>query len=437
MNMISRFDGLTVGFFGLGKSNADLMNCLPLGNCRVILRSDTKINPADIPSSVGSVKIIEGKAAREDISEDILIFSPSVRRECPEFQRAKDRGVKFSSDAELFFENLGSLAIGITGSDGKSTTSALTHMILEKAGHKSALVGNIGKPMVSTLSDNADFYVCELSSFMLRYISPALKRACITNITPNHLNWHESFDEYKKAKTAILKNAHENVLFDDFKEAFAIFSTQKSSLELIKSHNAEIFLTVENGYICKNGMKYIDVNQVKRCESYNLKNLMCAIALTHGYADKSEIMAIAREFDGLEHRCQTFYSENGVDYIDSSIDTSPARTAETLVALRRDTVLLLGGSDKGLDYSELIAPIKKYVKHAVITGENSQRIYECLKSITDVHIEDDFESAVRLGKEYAKEVGALLLSPASASYDRFKDYHERGRFFKEIVLKCK
>lgn len=431
------YPGCTVGFFGLGKSNIALMNCLPLENCRIVIRSDEKINRGDIPSHLSDVKIIEGNDARENISEDILIFSPSVRRECSEFQKAKDRGVKFTSDAELFFENFRGSALGITGSDGKSTTSALAHLILEKSGHKAALVGNIGEPMVKSLRDKNDFYVCELSSFMLQYLSPPLNCACITNITPNHLNWHSSFEEYRDAKIAILKNAEKSVLSDDFKQAYAIFSTEKGYKELSKTRDAEIFITSENGFICKNGKRLVEICKIKRNEPYNLKNLMCAIGLTHGFCGNEEIVEVASEFPGLEHRCELFLSRGGIDFYDSSIDTSPMRTAQTLNALGRDVVIILGGSDKGLDYDELIPMVRRYVRHAIITGDNANKIYSAIKDFTEAEIQNDFGASVMLGIEHAKTVGTLLLSPASASYDRFKNYRQRGDIFKKIVLKCK
>ena len=431
------YPGCAVGFFGLGKSNIALMNCLPLGNCRVVIRSDEKINRSDIPSHLSDVKIIEGNDARENISEDILIFSPSVRRECSEFQKAKNKGVKFTSDAELFFENLQGRAIGITGSDGKSTTSALTHLILEKSGYRCSLVGNIGEPMVASLRDKSDYYICELSSFMLQYLSPPLNRACITNITPNHLNWHSSFDEYRDAKMAILKNAEKSVFSDDFKQAYAIFSTEKSYKELLKTHDAKIFITSEDGFICKNGERLVEICKIRRNEPYNLKNLMCAIGLTHGLCDNRVISAVAADFPGLEHRCELFLSRGGIDFYDSSIDTSPMRTAQTLDALGKEVVIILGGSDKGLDYDVLVPAVKRYVRHAIITGDNANKIYSAIKDFTKAEIQDDFDVAVMLGMEYAKAVGTLLLSPASASYDKFKDYRMRGCFFKEIVLKCK
>lgn len=431
------YPGCTVGFFGLGKSNIALMNCLPLENCRVVIRSDEKINLSDIPSHLSDVKIIEGGGARDGISEDILIFSPSVRRECPELQKAKDSGVKFTSDAELFFENFRGSALGITGSDGKSTTSALAHLILEKSGHKAALVGNIGEPMVKSLRDKNDFYVCELSSFMLQYLSPPLNCACITNITPNHLNWHSSFEEYRDAKMAILKHAEKSVLSDDFKQAYAIFSTEKGYKELSKTRDAEIFITSEDGFICKNGERLVEICKIKRNEPYNLKNLMCAIGLTHGFCGNEEIVEVASEFSGLEHRCELFLSRGGIDFYDSSIDTSPMRTAQTLNALGRDVVIILGGSDKGLDYDELVPMVKRYARHAIITGDNANKIYSAIKDFTEAEIQNDFGTAVMLGIEHAKTVGTLLLSPASASYDRFKNYRQRGDIFKKIVLKCK
>ena len=170
-------------------------------------------------------------------------------------------------------------------------------------------------------------------------------------------------------------------------------------------------------------------------EEHNIKNLMMAIAVTDGMVEVGAITRVARDFRGLAHRCQRFFSNDGVECIDSSIDSTPARTSQTLESLGRQTVIILGGRGKGLDYSELVPAVRKYVKKAIIVGENASEIYKSIKDHTDAEITEDFEKAVTKGKNYAKMVGCLLLSPASTSYDAFRNYAERGDKFKEIILK--
>lgn len=429
--------GCSVGFFGLGKSSIALLSCLPLDGCRITLRSDSPTDRTLIPSGVRVERIFCGGDALKDIDEDIIFFSPSVRRERAELIAAKERGVIFSSDAELFFEENRTPTFAVTGSDGKSTTATLTHLLLTAGGYRSPIIGNIGEPMIQKLGYASDFFVCELSSFMLTYLTPKVKAACITNITPNHLDWHRSFEEYKNTKLAIARNAERLIITDEnigIPRAYGIISAERSLRELKGIYTAELYMTVEDGYICKNGDRLIEISAVKRREIHNLKNLMMAIAMTDGVVGVNEIREVARNFGGLSHRCEVVLSRGGVDFIDSSIDSTPARTAQTLRSLDRPAVIILGGRGKGLDYGELIPALKKYVKKAIITGENAEEIYTAISDAVNAEIIDGFESAVPYGRKCAEGVGTLLLSPASTSYDRFKNYAERGDIFKQILL---
>lgn len=426
--------GCSVGFFGFGRSNASLLSSLPLEKCKITVRSDAPIS-CDLPKEA---KVLTGEDATADIDEDILFFSPSVRRDRPPFSVAKEGGCIFSSDAELFFENNERPLFSVTGSDGKSSTAALCEMLLTEGGRSALSVGNMGEAMFEKLAIPCDMYVAELSSFMLTYSSPISKRACLTSLSPNHLDWHKSYEEYKKTKINLLKNAEEFVVSSknsDIKGAFGIVSMDKSYADLRQTYSAELYLTSEDGYIKRNGERLIEIERIRRREGYNLQNFMMALAMTDGYVGTDNIYRVAGEFSGLKHRCEKFLSRDAVDYYDSSIDTSPARTVATLRALNKRVVIILGGRDKGLDYSEMLPELKKYVTEAVITGENREKIYQQISKTVDCHIKADFSSAVKLGIDLSKRGGALLLSPAAASYDNFKDYAHRGDEFQKIIFK--
>ncbi len=430
--------GCSVGFFGIGSSNVALMRCLPLEKCRITLRSDSRIDRSALPRGLLIDRIFEGEAAYKNIDEDVIFFSPSVRREREELKHASERGVVFCSDCELFFEENRQPVFAVSGSDGKSTTAALTHLLLRAGRTSSELIGNIGEPMINGLNGGADMYVCELSSFMLSYCQPRVKRACITNITPNHLDWHADFEEYRKSKLSLIKNAEKYIISEENANiggAYGIISDSTAFKELRQKYKAEVYMTLEGGYILRNGERLLAISDVKRRELHNIKNLMMAIAMTDGYAGKEEILKAAQSFGGLSHRCETVLRRGGIDFIDSSIDSTPARTAETLRSLDRQVVIILGGRGKGLDYATLVPTLKKYAKFALIVGENAEEIYETIGNTLPVEVFSDFEAAVRRGATLAREVGTLLLSPASTSYDRFKNYARRGEKFKEILLK--
>lgn len=430
--------GCRVGFFGIGRSNIALMQNLPLEKCLITLRSDEKIDRSALPQGIRVERIFEGKEAYKNIDEDILFFSPSVRRERQELYEARERGVRFSSDAELFFEENTRPVFAVTGSDGKSTTATLINLMLNEAGRISRLIGNIGEPMISELHSDAECFVTELSSFMLQYLSPRVERGCITNITPNHLDWHKSYDEYKKTKISLLKSSEKFVVSEEnahIRGAFGIISDGSSYGELKRKYPAEVYITSEDGYILKNGERLIALSDVRRRERHNIRNLMMAIAMTDGYVGRADILAVTKSFGGLSHRCEVVLQGGGVDYIDSSIDSTPARTAQTLRSLDREVIIILGGRGKGLDFCELVPALKKYARRALIVGENAEEIYRAIGGAVRCEVMSDFEDAVRRGALLAKDVGALLLSPASTSFDKFKNYAERGDKFKEILLK--
>lgn len=421
-------DGCSVGFFGLGKSNLSLLRTLPLDNCRITVRSDSEVKCNDPRVA----RILTGERAAEAMDEDILFLSPSVRRD----RFSCCHGVVLSSDYELFIQENKKPLFAVTGSDGKSTTARLLTLLLRAGGQSVCEVGNMGEPMVARLKDGSDMYVAELSSYMLAAATPRAKMAVLTSLTPNHLDWHGSYENYKKTKINLLKNAEKYVISYEnafIKGAYGIVSMTRSFSEIRRLYPAEIYLTIEDGYIRKNGEKVIAISEILRREAHNIKNLMLAIAVCDGYVGKDEIRSVASSFQGLPHRCERFFSIDGIDFYDSSIDTSPARTAQTLRSLDRRCVIILGGRGKGLDYSEMRGEIGKYAHAALVMGENRNEIYSVIKDVTDCYMADDLQSAIDIGCAMTGESGLLLLSPASASYDSFRDFEERGEKFQKLV----
>ena len=226
------------GFFGLGKSNLAILSLIPKDR-EITLRSEGRIDLSALPKRLRNARIFEGACAFDDINEDVLFLSPSVRRERDEFDKARAAGVTLCSDLELFLSEFRGISFAISGSDGKSTTATLTSLLLKEKFDRISAIGNIGIPFCH--SARAPAAVLELSSFNLRYSTPHASRAAITNVTPNHLNWHSDFEEYKETKLSLLDSADEAIISADDeilssyasgRRIFAVTSVTKSFEEL-------------------------------------------------------------------------------------------------------------------------------------------------------------------------------------------------------------
>ena len=435
----------SVGFLGYGKSNEGIQNYLKghFNGLRFILRSDSQIEVRDGIFH----KIHIGSSAYDEINEDILFLSPSARRDKKELREAHARGVILSSDAEFFLSNTDSDVFAVTGSDGKSTTTTLTAMMLADSYVSAIPCGNIGEAMTPHLDDEAGYaYAAELSSFQLTYMKPRVRRAVITNITENHLNWHTSFDEYINAKRGVFENAKERIINFDCEISrgfakeypiFAVFSRKKSEAELRRALNAEIYVTEKDGYITVSGKAMLALRDIRINGAHNVLNFMAAIAMSYGIASKEQIFRVAKNFSGLRHRCEFIREVRGVRYYNSSIDSSPKRTCATLSTFQGRVTVILGGRSKGLDFSELIPVLKKKARTVVLMGECAEEIEGVILKSGDFKIPytklRSFEDAVKYASYAAKDGDTVILSPAATSYDGFRNFEERGDAFREII----
>ncbi len=428
----------SIGFVGFGRSNRAVYAYLSrkYPEIKFTVRSQDAIKnlPTDCPTFFDKDEL-------SSLTEDLIFLSPTVRRDRREIKECEDEG-RVTSDARFFYDNTSSVCYSVTGSDGKSTTSAITALLLRESGIAAEAIGNIGEAMTPHLDFPSTRYVTELSSFQLMDFAPKARRAAILNITPNHLDWHRSYEEYKNAKGNAVLLAEERVFSLDSPEllslikgktCFALFSSRLTLKEML-AYPARVYYHLDGGFICRSGKRILPIGSLLRQEEHFIRNFLAALSLSDGDTDPAATEAVASTFSGLSHRCELVHSGCGIDFYDSSIDSSPERTKTTLKSFLRNHVLILGGKSKGLDYGILKGAFKEYTKAIVITGENRFEIAEAI-SDTDipVYIEYGFTEAVTLAARLARGFGAVLLSPASTSFDRFSNFEERGLEFLKIV----
>lgn len=411
-------------------------------------------------------------ASFENIVEELIFRSPGIRPDKAGIERALQNGAELTSEMELFLKLVSARTFGITGSDGKTTTTTLTGKFLGAAGGgKTYVGGNIGEPLLDKCADMsvADNAVLELSSFQLMNLCDAPEYVAITNVSPNHLDWHTDMDEYVRAKKNIIGLRTKRIVtnadcFETFRLACEVMEWDSVELVLFSSSKtgySQIFgnltpacktraVYVSDGYICvsdgEREERLLSLDDIKIPGMHNVENYMTAIGLTLGFVPCEVYGEVARGFFGVEHRLEFVRSTGGVDYYNGSIDSSPTRSAAALSAMKdRSLVLICGGYNKNLPYAPLAKAICEHggVHSVSLTGDTGEIIFEEIKKYqaergvgVNITLEynKDFKTAVEVARAMAKEGDAVLLTPASASFDAFKNFMERGNVFKDIVI---
>lgn len=378
----------------------------------------------------------------------IIFRSPGIHPDTPALKQARERGVEISSEMAWFLDITPATVIGITGSDGKTTTTTLTAEMLKAAGKRVFLGGNLGTPLLDRATDMTaeDFAVVELSSFQLYDLPPSVvpHRAAITNLSPNHLNWHVDMDDYVAAKTHIFDGERCSLLVtnasNDLTAAIADKQQGKRTVTRFSSDRQDTNVRLEDGVLTLNGTPIVRADEIRLPGVHNLENIMTAAALCEGLVSPAVMRQVAMEFGGVEHRLEHVRHLRGVDYYNSSIDSSPTRTAAALSALRQPIVVICGGSDKHISFAPLATSLCERVRAVVLTGQTAAKIHEAILSCPDydaerliVRCEPRFEDAVAAASALAREGDAVLLSPACASFDAFPNFMVRGETFKRIV----
>lgn len=468
-DILRRVKSGTCQVLGLGRSNYPLIDYLMSEGANHIIARDANLPEADILEKYRKrgVEFVCGDGYLDGMggTDSVIFRTPAVKPFLPALERAVESGAILTSEMELFLMLTPSLKFGITGSDGKTTTTTLIHKMLEKE-YSAFVGGNIGSPLLPMLSQmsSGSCSVLELSSFQLMGIDVSADVSVITNITPNHLNWHRDMSEYVEAKMNIFThgagrlviNADNptsiNAVMDHATLAkITAFSSTKHGFDEIRaavpSISAAIYLDNTSViYESADGVRdrVLEITDIKIPGKHNIENYMAAIGATYGYVDKQIYSEIARTFGGVEHRLEFVRELNGVKYYNSSIDSSPTRTDAALSALPKKPIVICGGSDKNIPFEPLAMSLCNKAKAVVITGEAGPKIKRALlecnayeSSELKMYEASTFYDAVQKARELSVDGDIVLLSPACASFDAFKNFEERGNTFKKIVREFK
>lgn len=384
-------------------------------------------------------------------SSDIVFRAPGVYYYNDQLVKARKMGITVTSEMEVFFDLCPCKIYAITGTEGKTTTTTIVSEALSRCGKTVHKGGNIGRallPIIEEISPD-DAAVVELSSFQLISMRRSPDAALITNVYPDHLNVHSSMDEYIDAKKNLIihQNAFSRTVLNADNEITDSLSDNARGKLLKFSRLNEVecgaFLD-DDGWLCyvEKGIKerIVHKDSIKLPGYHNIENYLAAIALTHGDVTNEAIAETAMNFGGVEHRIEFVRELDGVKYYNDSIATSPVSVIAGLKAFARKVIVIAGGSDKNLDYNELAEPINSSVKVLVLTGDTADKIEKAVKGYEKydenscrILRADSMEEAVKLAREAAVSGDVITLSPASASFDRYRNFEERGRHFKNIV----
>lgn len=447
--------GKRIALCGIGRSNLPLISLFKKYGAQVIAcdkRTEEQLGDMAEEALKAGAGLSLGDTYLENLDVDIVFRTPGMRYYMEELVKMRERGVAVTSEMEVFFDLCPCKIIAVTGSDGKTTTTTIISELLKAEGKTVHLGGNIGKPLlpeIETVSPD-DYAVVELSSFQLISMRTSPDAAVVTNLAPNHLDIHKDMDEYINAKRNIvlhqnafsrsvlnLDNELSNSFSDDVRGTLFKFSRkQRVANGAYLNVNGELVSAV-NG----NETVIMNMKDIKIPGMHNVENYLAAICAVWGDVTAQTIVKVAKEFGGVEHRNEFVRELNGVKYYNDSIASSPTRTAlGTLSLYDEKIIVILGGYDKHLDYTELGELIVKKVKTAIIMGATGPKIEKAIRQASGysdgcpkiINVEN-MEQAVSAAYQIAQSGDIVSMSPASASFDLYTSFDERGKHFKSLV----
>lgn len=446
--------GKRVAVIGIGVSNTPLV--------RMLLRADALVtacdkNPredfgplADELESLGATLRLGPDYLKDLGRQDMVFRTPGMHPETPQLVEAASRGAEITSEMEVFFRVCPCPIIGVTGSDGKTTTSTIIARLLEAAGHTVYLGGNIGKPLLPNVSAmlETDLAVVELSSFQLMTMRQSPDIAVVTNVAPNHLDIHKSMGEYVAAKENIY--LHQSAvgklvynLDNDITRGFAAKAPGRA-VPFSRREQPETGVFLDDGVICRSRdgetEPVLPLEDILLPGDHNVENYMAAVAAVEGLVPDDAVRAFAASFGGVEHRIELVRRLGGVRYYNDSIGTSPTRTIAGLRSFPEKVVLIAGGYDKHIPFDALGGEIVEHVRLLVLNGATADAIRLAVEKAPgyregepEILQFESFNQAVHAAVQMAEPGDVVLLSPACAAFDQFKNFAVRGEAFKKMI----
>jgi UDP-N-acetylmuramoylalanine--D-glutamate ligase len=467
MEKKSSFKNMKVLVAGLARSGTGAANLLSsLGaNVTITDKKSGSSLKANIDRLDPSIKVITGENPESLFMEtDLIVVSPGIPLSIPPIVKAREEGVPIIGELELAYRVVKSSAavpspafVGVTGTNGKSTTTTLVNLMLRRSGFRTLLGGNIGNALTEELTKfsfegewrGLDYIIAEISSFQLESIDEFRpKAAAILNITPDHLDRYRSIEEYIDAKTRIFENqkagdflilnADDPVLMEVMNKKRSIrpkiiFFSRKREVEGIYFKDGTLYCNFAGFRLPTSPFPLLSQDEIRLEGLHNLENAMAASAVALASGCSHEAVAdVLRDFSGLEHRMELVEEFNGVRFINDSKGTNVGAVVKSLESFNR-VVLIMGGLDKGGDFRALRNLIAGKVSALILLGEAKEKIAAAVGDITETLYVNDIREAVKVSLSKAMEGDVVLLSPGCASFDMFADFEDRGRKFKEAV----
>jgi len=442
-----------VTVIGMGISNTPLIEMCLQSGISVTVRDKRTRNElgenADRFEKDGAALVL-GEGYLDALNEDVIFRTPGLMPSNPAIVNAVRNGSVLTSEMEAFFDLCPCKIIGVTGSDGKTTTASIIAELLKNQGKTVHLGGNIGTPLLYDVDKIKpdDIAVVELSSFQLisMWVSPGV--AVVTNLSPNHLDIHRDMEEYIEAKRNIYKyqKPGDKVILNFDNEVTRDYAKAAISDTLFFSRSQR----VEDGAFLENGTVYtvcagksneiLKAGEILLPGVHNIENYLAAFVAVQDIVDINIMQKTAKEFRGVAHRIELVREQGGVKYYNDSIASSPSRTIAGLRSFGQKVILIAGGKDKGISFDELGFEINDKVKKLILTGMSAQLIKDATENAKNysaglgITVCDDFTEAVCLASKVASSGDVVLLSPACTSFDKFKNFEQRGDLFKKIVM---
>jgi len=442
--------GRRAAVLGIGVSNRPLIELLVSAGVSVTACDRRERREFD-----GLIETLEGKGVACCLGSgyldrlegmDVIFRTPGMRPDLPQLQKAVAGGAELTSEMEVFFSVCPCRIIAVTGSDGKTTTATIIAGLLEASGYRTFIGGNIGRPLLSLAREMRpdDMAVLELSSFQLMTMDQSPDVAVVTNLAPNHLDVHRDMQEYVDAKKNIFlhQSSESKLVLNADNDITASFAAEARGEVAMFSRKKSLGRGVwlRDGVIVEDTRSVLPVGDILLPGVHNIENYMAAIAAVDGLVSDETVRSFARTFAGVPHRIELVRELEGVRYYNDSIASSPSRTTAGLRSFEEKVILIAGGYDKHIPYGPLGPEITRAVKILILVGDTGPKIKEAVINAPDYRTGEpvilergSLQEAVNMAHDMARPGDVVLLSPASASFDQFKNFEERGNAFKKFV----